>query len=115
MGRHADPTAPARRPAPVVLIAAGIVAVLLAGGLVWWLAGSGEDCDTRETVAVTVAPELGDVTAKLLADPIVLDDLHPGGHGDAAAGQRDLGLGLFLRVIHAGNAGHLSSPILCPR
>ena len=74
MGRHADPTAPRRRPAPVVLIAAGVVAVLLAGGLVWWLAGSGEDCDTRQTVAVTVAPELGDVTEKLLADPIALDD-----------------------------------------
>ena len=74
MGRHADPTAPARRPAPVVLIAAGVVAVLLAGGLVWWLAGSGEDCDTRQTVAVTVAPELGDVTEELLAEPIVLDD-----------------------------------------
>jgi hypothetical protein len=72
MGRHADPTAP-RRPAPVVLIAAGIVTLLLAGGLVWWLAGSGEDCDTRQAVAVTVAPELGDVTEQLLADPIVLD------------------------------------------
>ncbi|TFV90442.1 substrate-binding domain-containing protein [Blastococcus sp. CT_GayMR16] len=74
MGRHADPTAPARRPAPVVLIAAGIVAVLLAGGLVWWIAGSGEECETRQIVGVTVAPELGDVAGKLLADPIVLDD-----------------------------------------
>jgi hypothetical protein len=73
MGRHADPTAP-RRPAPVVLIAAGIVTVLLAGGLVWWLAGSGDECATRQTVAVTVAPELGDLTGKLLADPIALDD-----------------------------------------
>jgi hypothetical protein len=73
MGRHADPTAP-RRPAPVVLIAAGIVAVLLAGGLVWWLAGSGDECSTRQTVAVTVVPELGELTGKILADPIVLDD-----------------------------------------
>src|SRR4051795_13532633 len=72
MGRHADPTA-TRRPAPVVLIAAGIVAVLLAGGLVWWLARS-EECETRQTVTVAVAPELGDVTEQLLADPIVLDD-----------------------------------------
>jgi Ca-activated chloride channel homolog len=72
MGRHADPTAPARRPAPVVLIAAGIVAVLLAGGLVWWLAGSGDECETRQSVAVTVAPELEDLTGTLLAQPIVL-------------------------------------------
>ena len=72
MGRHADPTAPARRPAPVVLIAAGIVAVLLAGGLVWWLAGSGHECETRQSVAVTVAPELEDLTGTLLAQPIVL-------------------------------------------
>jgi hypothetical protein len=72
MGRHADPTA-SRRPKPVVLLAAGIVAVLLAGGLVWWLAGSGgEDCATRETVVVTVAPELGDLAEKLLADPLPL-------------------------------------------
>jgi Ca-activated chloride channel homolog len=72
MGRHADPTAPTRRPAPVVLIAAGIVAVLLAGGLVWWLAGSGDECETRQSVAVTVAPELEDLTGTLLAQPIVL-------------------------------------------
>jgi hypothetical protein len=74
MGRHADPTAPARRPAPVVLIAAAVVAVLLAGGLVWWLAGSAEECETRQQVAVTVAPELEDLTGRLLADPIVLGD-----------------------------------------
>jgi hypothetical protein len=74
MGRHADPTAP-RRPAPVVLIACGIVAVLVAGGLVWWLAGSGAgECDSTETVAVTVAPELGDIAEQLLADPVSLDD-----------------------------------------
>ena len=73
MGRHADPTAPRRRPAPVLLLAAGVVAVLVAGGLTWLLAGSGS-CDTRRTVAVTVAPELGDVSKHLLADPIPLDD-----------------------------------------
>ena len=74
MGRHADPTATRRRPAPVVLLAAGVVAVLLAGGLTWWLAGSGGDCDSKRTVAVTVAPELGGVAQKLLADPIRLAD-----------------------------------------
>jgi von Willebrand factor type A domain len=74
MGRHADPTVARRRPAPVVLLAAGVVAVLLAGGLTWWLAGSGGGCDTRRTVAVTVAPELGDLTRHLLAHPIPLAD-----------------------------------------
>jgi hypothetical protein len=74
MGRHADPAAPRRRPAPVVLLAAVVVAVLLAGGLVWWLAGPGGGCDTRRAVAVTVAPELGDLTRQLLADPIPLAD-----------------------------------------
>src|SRR6476659_634677 len=73
MGRHADPTAARRRPAPVLLLAAGVVAVLLAGSLIWWLAGSGS-CDTRRTVAVPVAPELGDVGKHLLAAPIPLDD-----------------------------------------
>jgi Ca-activated chloride channel family protein len=73
MGRHANPTA-RRRPAPPVLLAAGLAAVLIAGGLVWWLTGSDETCETRQTVAVTVAPELGQVTERLLADPIALDD-----------------------------------------
>lgn len=73
MGRHADPTA-TRRTAPLpILIAAGVVVLLVAGGLVWWLAGSDEACETREAVAVTVAPELESVTAELLADPIELD------------------------------------------
>jgi Ca-activated chloride channel family protein len=71
MGRHAEPTARRRRPAPVVLLAAAVAAVLLAGGLVWWLADGG-DCQTRRTVAVTVAPELGDLAGDLLADPLPL-------------------------------------------
>jgi hypothetical protein len=73
MGRHADPTA-TRRPAPVILIAAAVAAVLLAGGLVWSVAASGRDCDRRRPVAVTVAPELGDLTKQLLAAPIPLAD-----------------------------------------
>ncbi len=73
MGRHADPAAPTRSVSPA-LIAAGVVVVLLAGGLVWWLAGSGEDCAQRPTIAVAVAPELGDLTTELLADLPQLDD-----------------------------------------
>jgi hypothetical protein len=73
MGRHADPTA-RRRPAPPVLLAAGLAAVLIAGGLVWSLTGSVETCEARQTVAVTVAPELGQVTERLLTDPIGPDD-----------------------------------------
>jgi Bacterial extracellular solute-binding protein/von Willebrand factor type A domain len=72
MGRHADPTA-LRRSAPLPLIAAGVVVVLLvAGGLVWWLTAS-EACETRRTVGVTVAPELGGLVEELLAEPIELD------------------------------------------
>jgi hypothetical protein len=71
MGRHADPTAP-RRTTPLLLIAAGVVVLLVAGGLVWWLAGS-DACETRQPVAVTVAPELRALSEELLADPVELD------------------------------------------
>ncbi|WP_254920874.1 VWA domain-containing protein [Blastococcus mobilis] len=58
---------------PLRLIAAGVVAVLLVvGGLVWWLTAA-EACETRRTVGVTVAPELGGLVEELLADPIELD------------------------------------------
>jgi Ca-activated chloride channel family protein len=75
MGRHADPRARRHtaRPALSVLIAVGAVLLLLAGGLVWWLADSG-DCDSRQTVAVTVAPELSELAEGLLAGPEPLDD-----------------------------------------
>ncbi|TQN37863.1 von Willebrand factor type A domain-containing protein [Blastococcus colisei] len=72
MGRHADPTA-TRRWAPLpLLVAAGVVVLLVAGGLVWGLTGS-EACETRRTVAVTVAPELGPLAQDLLAQPVQLD------------------------------------------
>ena len=71
MGRHADPTSP-RRGASLPLIAAGVVVFLVAGGLAWWLTAS-EACETRRTVDVTVAPELGGLVEQLLADPIELD------------------------------------------
>jgi hypothetical protein len=72
MGRHADPTATRRRVTLPLLVAAGIVVLLVAGGLVWWLAGRGDACETREAVAVTVAPEFEPVAAELLAAPIEL-------------------------------------------
>lgn len=73
MGRHAEPTA-TRRMAPLpLLIAAGVVVLLVVGGVVWWMAGSNEACETRETVDVTVAPELASLADALLADPIELD------------------------------------------
>jgi von Willebrand factor type A domain len=74
MGRHADPTAPTRRPALLVLIAAAVAAALVAGGLAWWLVGSGNDCETPQAVGVAVAPELADLATELLAQPIVTDD-----------------------------------------
>jgi hypothetical protein len=73
MGRHADHRPPRRLPTPFVLIAATVAVALLAGGLVWWLSGSDGPCDTPRTVAVTVAPELGEIAERSLADPIELD------------------------------------------
>jgi hypothetical protein len=73
MGRHADRRPSRRLPTLPVLIAAVIAVALVAGGLAWWLSGSDGPCDTRRTVAVTVAPELGEIAEKTLADPIELD------------------------------------------
>jgi Mg-chelatase subunit ChlD len=68
MGRHADPRS-ARLPALPVLVAAALVVVLVGGGLVWWLAASGDPCERRQTVAVTVAPAIEPLAKKLLAEP----------------------------------------------
>jgi hypothetical protein len=73
MGRHADPTVRRRRPALLILVAASVVVALVGGGLTWWLTAADALC-TPETVAVSVAPELGDLTQRLLADPLPLAD-----------------------------------------
>jgi hypothetical protein len=72
MGRHAD-RRPSRRLPAHVLITAAMAVVLVVGGLVWWLTASGDACDTRQTVAVTVAPEIREIAETSLAEPIELD------------------------------------------
>jgi hypothetical protein len=82
MGRHADPTATRRRlpgVTPRLLIAAAIVLVVVVGGVVWLATGTGGGgggggCDSPSTVRVAVAPELGSIATKLLADPLTTSD-----------------------------------------
>jgi Ca-activated chloride channel family protein len=82
MGRHAHNRARAgiaRRPALLGGIAVLLVAVV-AAGLLWWVsrdddaAADGTACSDRQTVRVTVAPEVGPLVQQLLADPQSLGD-----------------------------------------
>ena len=69
MGRHADTTSTSRRLpriAPRLLIAAGVVVLLLAGGGVWAALGATGGCPSTERVRVTVAPELGRIAGAAL-------------------------------------------------
>ncbi|WP_299955084.1 VWA domain-containing protein [uncultured Modestobacter sp.] len=85
MGRHAHTRAharartrtPGRRPALLAGLSALLVAAVVAA-LVWWVSGrdgstaEAAECADRETVRVTVAPELGELAGQLLADPLPL-------------------------------------------
>lgn len=67
MGRHAD-TRSSRRPVTLpVLVAAGVVVLLVAGGLVWWLSGSdAASCEQTDVVRVAAAPEMAPVLEGVL-------------------------------------------------
>ena len=86
MGRHASTSASARitgRSATFAGLAVLLVAVVVAA-IIWWPSGDDDaaadssGCGDQQTVRVTVAPEVGPLVEKLLAEPIGLD-------GDACA------------------------------
>ena len=78
MPRHVpEHSASSARVHPRVLIGAVAVLVLLAGGIVWFVVGRGDDaaaaCGSTTTVRVTVAPELADVAGELVGAPLPTD------------------------------------------
>lgn len=73
MGRHADHSTQQRLPelSGRLAVIVGVVLVLVAGGIVWFAVGSGSGgCAAKQTVRVTVTPEVGSLTGKLLAGTI---------------------------------------------
>jgi Ca-activated chloride channel family protein len=82
MGRHASTRARYRiagRPALLSGLSALVVAVVAAGLVVWWVgrdgdaAAEGSSCTDRQTVRVTVAPEVGALAKQVLAKPQPLE------------------------------------------
>ena len=78
MGRHTTTRSRAPRPPLLAGLAVLLVAVV-AGSLVWWVRTDGDDvaagsCSDRQTVRVTVAPEVGALAEQLLAEPQPLGD-----------------------------------------
>jgi Ca-activated chloride channel homolog len=75
MGRHVDPRT-VRRPSRQLVLAAAAVVAVLAAGLVWSLRTPADagTCRHRQTVALTVAPEIASVAERLLAEPQDLGD-----------------------------------------
>ena len=75
MGRHLPGSHALSRRSPFLVPV--VVVVLLATGLVWWLAASGDDCEARScgttrTVALSVAPGIGPLVQDLLREPVEL-------------------------------------------
>ncbi|MGY1688835.1 VWA domain-containing protein [Geodermatophilus sp. SYSU D01105] len=112
MGRHADTTSGRRGVAvtPQLLIAAAVaLVVLVAGGITWWVVGSGSaDCDRTDVVRVTVAPELAAVADRVLAEADGLGD------GDCAgaevAAQEPLQTVGDLSALEAADLPHVWVP-----
>lgn len=69
MGRHATRNSRGRLATPV-LVAAALVPLLVVAGLVWWVASPAVPCERPQRVYITVAPELGGLVRDLLAEPL---------------------------------------------
>src|SRR5215203_5751488 len=79
MGRHAStPSRSGIAGRPALLGGLAVLLVAAIGlGLVWWRSGDDDtaaaaDCSDRQTVRVTVAPEVGPLVEQLLSEPASL-------------------------------------------